>query len=57
MVLLIKFEISHRAVVHGVFEVILGHESGDKLSQILFFNTHFVRDVGNHESSHFFSID
>ena len=48
MVLFIELKISDRTIVHGIFEVVLGHESGNELPQILFFDAHLIRYVGDH---------
>lgn len=57
MVFFVELKISDGTVVHGIFEIVLSHESGDKFPEIFFFHAHFVRDVGDHEPSHFFGID
>ena len=56
VVLLVDFEVDDRASVHLIFEVILGHEAGDEVPEVLLLDADFVGDVGNHQPAHLFGV-
>lgn len=48
MLFLIDLEVDDRAAVHLVFEVILCHESGDEVPEVILGDSYFIWDVGDH---------
>ena len=56
VILLVDFQVDDRAGVHLILEVVLGHEAGDEIPEILLLDSNFVGDVGDHQPAHLFGV-
>ena len=57
MVCLVYLKMYDGAVVHLVFQVVLGHEASDEVPQVVLGYSDFQGDVGDHQPPHLLGVD
>jgi hypothetical protein len=56
VVFLVYLEVQDRTVVHLVLQIVLSHEAGDQVPQVLLGDADLVGNVGDHQPSHLFGV-